>query len=156
LDFGLKNTIAVILLGSLLAMAATNQRSAIGFVSDTPAITIAGATADTAATFTGHAREAQVQWTFGTVSGSYGTCTVQLKTSYDGVNYLTLGGAASVTATTGTVNAWTVVEQLGTTSVTTSAVSATAALGFGQITKGTFACSSYGTSAPVTVSVIYR
>jgi len=40
--------------------------------------------------------------------------------------------------------------------VTTATVSSTAALGFGQLTKFTFACSAYGTSAPVTVSVIYR
>jgi hypothetical protein len=41
--------------------------------------------------------------------------------------------------------------------LTTSAASSTAALGFGQLTKFTFACSGgYGTSAPVTVSVIYR
>lgn len=140
----------------LLSVAATISQP-VGAVTDTPAITIAGATADTAATFTAGAREAQVQWAFGTVAGSYGTCTVQLKTSYDGgTTWLTLGTAASVTATSNTVNAWTVIEQLGTTSVTTGAVSATAALGFGSQTKGTFACSSYGTSAPVTVTVIYR
>jgi hypothetical protein len=126
------------------------------WVSDTPAITIAGATATTTTTPTTGAREAQIQWTFGTVVGTYSTCTVQAKTTYDGVNFLTLGSAASVTVTSSTVNAWTVIEQLGTTSVTTSAVSSTAALGFGQATEFTFACSSYGTSAPVTISVIYK
>lgn len=123
---------------------------------DTPTISIAGATADTTATPSTAAREAQINWTFGTVSGTYSTCTVQAKTSIDGTNYLTLGSAASVTATSGTVNQWTLIEQLGTTSVTTSAVSSAAALGFGQLTKFTFACTGYGTSAPVTVTVVYR
>jgi hypothetical protein len=81
---------------------------------------------------------------------------VQAETSFDGANYLTLGSAVSVTATSKTVNAWTVIEQLGTTSVTSSAVSSTAALGFGQTTEFVFACLSYGTTAPVTISVIYR
>jgi hypothetical protein len=82
---------------------------------------------------------------------------VQAKTSYDGVNYLTLGSAVPVTVSTNAVNAWTIIEELGTDSVTSSAVSSTAALGFGQLTMYTFACSGgYGASAPVTVSVIYR
>jgi hypothetical protein len=140
------------------AGAGTNvQPRPTGVVVDTPAITIAGGTATTTSTPTTAAHEAQIQWTFGTVVGSYGTCTVQAKTSYDGVNYLTLGSAVSVTATTGTVNAWTIIEQLGTTSVTTSSASATAALGFGQATEFVFACSGgYGTSAPVSIAVIYR
>ena len=127
-----------------------------GVIVDTPTITIAGASATTTATPTTSAREAQIQWTFGTVSGTYSTCTVQAKTSYDGVNFLTLGSAAPVTVTSNTVNAWTVIEQLGTTSVTTSSVSSSAALGFGQVTEFAFSCSSYGTSAPVSISVIYR
>jgi hypothetical protein len=140
----------------LLSLAAANVRAPVGFVVDSPTITIAGATANTTSTPTTHAHEAQIQWAFGTVSGTYSTCTVQAKTTYDGTNYLTLGSAASVTVTTGTINAWTIIAQLGTTSVTTSAVSSTAALGFGQATMFTFACSSYGTSAPVTITVIYR
>lgn len=140
----------------LMFLGASNTPIRPGVVVDSPAITIAGATADTAATSTTPSHEAQIQWRFGTVSGSYGTCTVQAKTSYDGTNYLTLGSAASVTATTGTLNAWTILAQGPATSVTTSSVSSSVALGFGQLTKFTFACSSYGTSAPVTVSVIYR
>jgi len=137
--------------------AANVQQRPTGVVTDTPGITIASATADTTSTPTTSAREAQIQWTFGTVTGSYTTCTAQAKTTYDGTNYLTLGSAAALTVTTGTVNAWTILEQAPTTSVTTSAVSSTAALGFGQRTKFTFACSgAYGTSAPVAVSVIYR
>jgi hypothetical protein len=132
------------------------QPRPVGVITDTPAITIAGATATTTATPTTSAREAQIQWTFGTVTGSYSTCTVQAKTSYDGVSFLTLGSAVSVTVSSNAVNAWTIIEQLGTTSVTTSSVSSTAALGFGQLTEFTFSCSSYGTSAPVAVSVIYR
>jgi len=138
--------------------ATTNvQQRPTGVVTDTPAITIAGATADTTSTPTTTAHEAQIQWTFGTVTGTYTSCTAQAKTTYDGSTWLTLGSAAGLTVTTGTVNAWTILEQAPTTSVTTSSVSSTAALGFGQLTKFTFACSgSYGTSAPLTVSVIYR
>jgi hypothetical protein len=127
-----------------------------GVIVDTPTITIAGASATTTATPTSSAHEAQILWNFGTVTGSYGTCTVQAKTSYDGVNFLTLGSAVSVTVSSNTLNAWTIIEQLGTTSVTTSPVSAAAALGFGQLTEFTFSCTSYGTSAPVAISVIYR
>jgi hypothetical protein len=127
-----------------------------GVIVDTPTITIAGASAATTATPTSSAHEAQVLWNFGTVTGTYSSCTVQAQTSYDGANYLTLGSTAPVTVTSNTLNAWTVIEQLGTTSVTTSSVSPTVALGFGQLTRWAFACSSYGTSAPVTITVIYR
>jgi len=138
------------------APAANVQPRPVGAVTDTPAITISNASATTSATPTTGAREAQVQWTFGNVTGAYSSCTVQAKTSYDGTNYLTLGAPVTVTATNGAVNAWTIIEQLGTNSVTTSAVSSTAALGFGQATAFTFACSGYGTAAPVNISVIYR
>ena len=138
------------------APAANVQARPVGVVTDTPAITITNAAATTSATPTTSAHEAQVLWTFGAVSGTYSTCAVQAKTSYDGVNYLSLGSPVSVTATTGTVNAWTLIEQLGTTSVTASTASSTAALGFGQVTQFTFSCSSYGTAAPVSINVIYR
>ena len=141
---------------SAKAEPANVQPRPVGVVTDTPAITIAAAAATSSATPTTSAREAQIQWTFGTVSGTYSSCTVQAKTSYDGVSFLTLGSPASVTVTSNTVNAWTVIEQLGTTSVTTSSVSSSAALGFGQLTEFSFSCSSYGTSAPVSISVIYR
>lgn len=136
--------------------AANVQPRPTGVIVDTPAITIAGANATTTATATTSAHEAQISWTFGTVSGTYSSCTVQAKTSYDGVNFLTLGSPASVTVTSNTVNSWTLIEQLGTTSVTTSSVSSSAALGFGQLTEFTFSCSGYGTSAPASISVIYR
>jgi len=132
------------------------QPRPVGVVTDTPSISIGSAAATSSATPTTSAHEAQIQWAFGTVTGSYGTCTVQAKTSYDGVNYLNLGSAATVTVTSNTLNTWTLIEQLGTTSVTTSAVSSTAALGFGQLTEFVFSCSSYGTSAPVSINVIYR
>jgi hypothetical protein len=138
------------------APAANVQPRPVGAVTDTPAIAITNATATSGATPTTSAHEAQVQWSFGTVSGTYSSCTVQAKTSYDGTNYLTLGSPVTVTATTGAVNAWTLIEQLGTNSVTTSAASSTAALGFGQATAFNFSCSSYGTAAPVNISVIYR
>lgn len=121
-----------------------------------PTITIAGATVDSTASPTGNAREAQIFWKFGTVSGTYTTCTVQAKTTYDGTNYLTLGSAVAVAATTDTGTAWSLYGQLGTTTVTTSASSTTVALGFGLFTKYTFNCSVFGTSAPVTITVIYR
>ena len=138
------------------APAANVQPRPVGAVTDTPAITITNAAATSSATPTTNAHEAQVQWTFGTVSGTYSSCAVQAKTSYDGTNFLTLGSPVTVTATSGAVNAWTVIEELGTNSVTTSAVSSTAALGFGQVTAFGFSCSSYGTAAPVNINVIYR
>ena len=138
------------------APAANVQPRPVGVVTDTPAIAITNAAATTSATPTTSAHEAQVLWTFGTVNGTYSSCAVQAKTSYDGVNYLSLGSPVTVTATTGTVSAWTIIEQLGTNSVTTSVASSTAALGFGQVTEFTFSCSSYGTAAPVNISVIYR
>ncbi len=138
------------------APAANVQARPVGAVTDTPAIAITNATATTSATPTTSAHEAQIQWTFGTVSGTYSSCTVQAKTSYDGTNYLTLGSPVTVTATTGTVNAWTLIEQLGASSVTSSTASSTAALGFGQATAFSFSCSSYGTAAAVNISVIYR
>jgi hypothetical protein len=124
-----------------------------------PTITIAGAPATSATQSTPGVSQAHIEFNFGTVAGSYGTCTVQAKTSYDGVNFLNLGTAASVTATTGTLNAWDICAQAansGTLAVTVGAVSAAAALGFGQLTEYTFACSSYGTSAPATIRAIYR
>ena len=138
--------------------AGTNvQQRPTGVVTDTPTVTIGGAAATTTSTPTTTAHEAQIQWTFGTVTGTYTTCTAQAETSYDGATWLTLGSAVSLTVTTGAVNAWTILEEVGTGPVTASAVSSTAAMGFGQATKFTFACSGgYGTSAPVTVSVIYR
>ncbi len=144
------------LLTSFSSGGTTTRTVPVVFTMDNPTITIAGASVDSSAAPTTAAHEAQINWTFGTVTGTYTTCTVQAKTSVDGTNYLTLGSAASVTVTSGTVNQWTVLAQGATTSVTTSAVSSAAALGFGQLTKFTFSCTAYGTSAPVTVAVIYR
>jgi hypothetical protein len=128
-----------------------------GPVTDSPSITIGNGSATSSSTPTVTAHEAQVQWVFGTVAGTYTTCTIQAQTSYDGATWLNLGSPASVTVASNQVNAWTILEQAPTTSVTTSAVSSTAALGFGLETQFVFACSgAYGTSAPVTVSVIYR
>ena len=80
-------------------------------VTDTPTITIAGATATTTATPTTASREAHIVWTFGTVAGSYTSCTVQAQTTYDGTNFLTMGSAQSVTVTSTTVNAWDIYQQ---------------------------------------------
>ena len=141
---------------ALAAPPANVQPRPTGVIVDTPTIAIVGATATTTATPTSTAHEAQIQWSFGTVSGTYSGCTVQLKTSFDGTNWLTLGSAASVTVTSNALNVWTVIEQLGTTSVTTTTPSSSAAVGFGELTEAVFSCSSYGTSAPVAISVIYR
>jgi hypothetical protein len=133
------------------------QPRPVGVIVDSPVIAIAGQSAQTTATPSTSAHEAQIVWTFGTVSGSYGTCTVQAQTTLDGTTWLTLGSAASVTVSSGTVNAWTILAQAPTSSgVTAADASATAALGFGLYTQFAFACSSYGTSAPVSISVIYR
>jgi len=121
------------------------------------AYTNGGGTLASSADSTSAAHEANIELRFGTVSGTYTTCTIQATTSYDGTNYLTLGSAAAITVTTGTANAWSIIGQLGTTSVTTTAVSTTAALAFGKLTKYTLACSgAYGTTAPATLSVVYR
>src|ERR1039458_5589857 len=63
------------------------------WVIDNPTVTIAGATATTTATPSTAAHEAHIQWTFGTVAGSYTTCTVQAKTTFDGSTWLTVGSA---------------------------------------------------------------
>ncbi len=127
-------------------------------VTDQQSITFAGVTLDTTPTPTPNTHNVMVQYKFGTVTGTYTTCTAQAKTSFDGgTTFLTIGTAPALTVTTGTVNAWTVIEQLGTTSVTTSAVSATVALGFGNVTKFTFNCTgAFGTSAPAAISIIAR
>ena len=158
LSIALSVALTTMVIGPPVAVQAANvQPRAQGVIVDNPTITITTATADTTATPTTSAHEAQVFWSFGTVAGTYSTCTVQAKTSYDGSTWLTLGTAVTVTVTSSTNNAWTLIEQIGTTSVTSSAVSSTAALGFGQLTKFTFGCSgTYGTSAPVTITAIYR
>lgn len=149
--------LGAIVLGALAFLCAANvQPRPTGVIVDSPTVAITTGTATTSSTPTTTAHEAQVLWTFGTVSGTYSGCTVQAMTSFDGANFLTLGSAAPVTVTSNTVNAWTLIGQLGTTSVTTSSVDEGVALGFGQVTEFNFSCSSYGTSAPVAISVIYR
>lgn len=128
-----------------------------GYILDSPTLTIAGATVTTAATPIAGAGAAQVQWIFGTVAGNYSGCTVQAKTTLDGTNWLSLGSAASVTVTGNTVNAWAILQQAPVTSgVTTTTPSSSAAVGFGDQIEYTFACSGYGTSAPVTIRAIYK
>lgn len=136
---------------ALMAQGPTWTTRPVYILNDAPTITIAGATADTTATPTVGMHEVSMQWKFGTVAGSYTTCTVQAKTSIDnGVTYLLLGSAVSVTVTSGTTNVWRLVE------ASSGSVSTTTSPSFGQQTKYTFACSGgYGTSAPVTVSATY-
>ncbi|MGD1100922.1 MAG: hypothetical protein ABSA59_02555, partial [Terriglobia bacterium] len=130
---------------------------AFGYILDNPILTIAGATTTTNPTSTTGATTVHVTWVFGTVSGTYTGCTVQAKTSFDGANWLTLGSAAAVTVTSNAVNAWDIYQQAPVTSgVTITAVSNSAAAGFGQLSEYTFACSAYGTSAPVTITAIYK
>lgn len=129
----------------------------VGYTVDNPIATIAGATIASTPTATTGASAAHITWVFGTVAGTYTGCTVQAKTSYDGTNFLNLGSAAAVTVTSNTINAWDIYQQAPvTTGVTTTAVSSTAAPGFGQLTGYTFACSAYGTSAPVAITGIYK
>jgi hypothetical protein len=130
---------------------------AFGYVLDNPILTIAGTSVTTSPTSSTGAATAHVTWVFGTVAGTYSGCTVQAKTSIDGVNFLNLGSAAAVSVTSGAVNAWDIYQQAPvTTGVTTTSVSSTAAAGFGQSTEYAFACSAYGTSAPVAVTAIYK
>ena len=130
---------------------------AFGYIIDNPLLTIAGAAVTTNPTSTTAATTAHVTWVFGTVAGTYTGCTVQAKTSFDGLNWLTLGTAASVTVTSNAVNAWDIYQQAPVTSgVTTTTVSSTAAAGFGQWSEYTFACTAYGSSAPVTITAIYK
>ena len=129
----------------------------VGYILDNPVLTIAGASMTTNPTSVTGSTTAHVTWVFGTVSGTYTSCTVQAKTSFDGVNFLNLGSAAAVAVTTNAVNAWDIYQQAPvTTGVTTTTVSSTAAAGFGQLIEYAFACSAYGTGAPVTITAIYK
>jgi len=130
---------------------------AFGYIIDNPLLTIAGTAVTTNPTSTAATTTAHVTWVFGTVAGTYTGCTVQAKTSLDGSNWLTLGSAAAVTVTSNAVNAWDIYQQAPvSTGVTTTTVSSTAAAGFGQWSEYTFACSAYGSSAPVTITAIYK
>lgn len=127
------------------------------YILDNPILTIAGATTTTNPTSVTGSTTAHVTWVFGTVAGTYTGCTVQARTSFDTVNWLTLGSAAAVTVTSNAVNAWDIYQQAPvTTGVTTTTVSGAAAAGFGQLSEYTFACSAYGTSAPVAITAIYK
>jgi len=135
----------------------SHRLPAFGYILDNPVLTIAGASITTNPTSVTGSSTAHVAWVFGTVTGTYTGCTVQAKTSYDGTNWLSLGSAASVTVSTNAVNAWDIYQQAPTTSgVTTTTVSGSAAPGFGQSNEYSFACSAYGTSAPVTITAIYK
>jgi hypothetical protein len=148
---------ALVATGSGLAAPAANVIYRSGPVVDSPSITIAGATVSSSSTPTTAAREAHVIWVFGTVSGTYTSCTAQAQMAPDGATFLNLGGTAALTVTSGAVNAWDIYQQAPvTTGVTVTAPSSTAATGFGQLTNFKFACTGYGTSASVTVTVIYR
>lgn len=130
---------------------------AFGYILDNPLLTIAGASITTNPTSTTGATTAHITWVFGAITGSYTSCTVQAKTSFDGLNWLNLGGAAALSVTSNAVNAWDVYQQAPvTTGVTTTTVSGTTAAGFGQWSEYAFNCSAYGTSAPVTITAIYK
>ncbi len=130
---------------------------AFGYILDDPVMNIAGTSVTTNHTSTSGATTAHITWVFGAVTGTYTGCTVQAKTSFDGVNFLSLGSAAAVTVTTNAVNAWDLYQQAPASSgVTTTSVSSSAAAGFGQLSEYTFACSAYGSGAPVTITAIYK
>ena len=142
----------------VLADAYSSHRfPAFSSILDNPGLSIAGATTTTSPTSTAGSTTVHLAWVFGTVAGTYTSCTVQAKTSFDGANWLNLGTAAAVTVTSNAINAWDIYQQAPvSTGVTTTAVSSTAAAGFGQLTKYTFTCSGYGSSAPVTITAIYK
>jgi hypothetical protein len=130
---------------------------AFSYILDNPLLTIAGASTTTSPTSTSGAATAHVTWVFGAITGTYSGCTVQAKTSFDGLNFLNLGSAAAVTVTSNAVNAWDIYQQAPVaTGVTTTSVSSTAAPGFGQLTEYAFACTAYGSSAPVAITAIYK
>jgi hypothetical protein len=167
ISFGLSllAALAVVLLAPILTrpprvnaqFAGDTRMPPFGFITGNPTIAITTGSATSAYQATTGATAAHIQWVFGTVSGTYSTCTVQAKTSFDGVNWLTLGSAAAVTVSSNGINAWDVYQQAPSTSgVTTTTPSSSAAVGFGAWTEYTFACSAYGTSAPVTISAIYK
>lgn len=128
-----------------------------GYILDNPMLSITNSSITSAPTPTTGASTAHLTWVFGTVTGTYGGCTVQAKTSFDGVNFLNLGAAAALTVAVNAVNAWDIYQQAPvTTGVTTTTVSSSAAAGFGQWSEYQFNCTSYGTSAPVTITAIYK
>lgn len=140
----MKTKLCLILACMLLSLSAFAQTQSQQVVNATTA-TVSSTGFDTRGV-----HQLGIDWKFGTVVGSYTTCTVQAKTTFDGTNYLTLGSAVTVTVTSGQTNAWTLAEPLGTS------VSSTAANSFGTNTLLTFACSGYGTSAPAAVSVMMQ
>lgn len=152
----MKNPIPCLLLLILLIPVGLSAQVVVPFptISDTPTIAnaaklIAGATVDTTDTQTAGAAQAETTWQFGTVVGSYTACTVQLNTSNDGVTFYKIGPAIPITVSTSANNAWTVTAPMG------SSPSSTTAQSFFRLTKGTLACTGYGTSAPVTIRIVY-
>jgi hypothetical protein len=136
----LKRFVFVCLALTLYAASALAQQAS-------PTITITTATATSSTFSTAGVRQIGIQWKFGTVAGSFTSCTAQVETTFNGTNFLTLGDAQSITVTTTTLNAWTLTEPLGTTT------SSTVSNSFGLLSRFTFACSGYGTSAPVSINV---
>ena len=135
----------------------SHRVQAFGYILDNPTLSIAGSGITTSPTSTTGASSARVAWVFGTVTGSYTGCTVQTKTSIDGTRYLALGTPVAVNVATNAVNAWDIYQQAPVaTGVTTTAVSSSSAAGFGQLSTFVFACSSYGTAAPVAITAIYK
>jgi hypothetical protein len=113
-----------------------------------PAMTITTGIADTVPFTTNAASRLNVEFDFGTVAGSYTTCTVQAYTTINGTSYLTIGTARSVTVSTSGIQAWAV------DAGTSASVSSTASQSFGTLSFLELVCSGgYGTSAPVTVSI---
>ncbi len=136
--------------------AGDKRMPAFGFITANPTISITTASATSAYNPTTGVTTAHVQWVFGTVTGTYTGCTIQAKTSYDGTNWLSLGSAAALTVTTGTLTAWDIYQQAPSATSVTVTTPSSAAMGFGAYTEYVFACSAYGTSAPVTATMIYK
>lgn len=151
--------------------ASVNRVSPVGAVIDNPTLAIGSGAGATTSTPTSGTSTVRVVWNFGAVQGAYSGCTAQAQTSYDGANFVNLGAAAPLVVASNTLNEWAIFELPLTAQVVnptdTSGVAVTpvssgtvpgtfAGSSIGELTRFSFSCASYGVSAPVTISVVYR
>ena len=157
--------------GPAPVLASVNRVSPVGAVIDNPVVSISNGATVTSSTPTSGTSTARVAWNFGAVQGAYSGCTAQAQTSYDGTNFVNLGAAAPLVVASNTLNAWAifelpltaaVVNPADTSGIAVTAVSSGTVPGnfvgssVGALTRFSFSCASYGSSAPVTISVSYR
>jgi hypothetical protein len=159
-------TVAVLLLirgpvERVVADAYSSHRfPAFGYIEDSPtfsSVTINGTAATTGATPTSGVARAHISFYFYGTVGTYSGCSVQAQTAYDGINFVNLGSAQSVTVSSGAVNVWDIQAQAASSSgVTVTTPSSSAATSFGQLTQYKISCTTYGTDTYATVKVIYQ